>query len=50
MTAIDISLLKAKKVLKQGDVQEAQNILEKVLKRYPNMHRISWMQSCMFDT
>ncbi len=40
MTAIDISLLKAKKVLKQGDVQEAQNILEKVLRVYPNNPRI----------
>ena len=40
MTAIDMSLLKAKKVLRQGDVQEAKNILEKVLKSYPNNLRI----------
>ena len=40
MTAIDISLLKAKKVLKQGNVQEAKNILKKVLKSYPNNLRI----------
>ena len=40
MTAIDMSLLKAKKVLRQGDVQEAKNILEKVLTSYPNNLRI----------
>ena len=40
MTAIDISLLKAKKVLRQGDVKEAKNILEKVLMSYPNNLRI----------
>ena len=40
MTAIDISLLKAKKVLRQCDVKEAKNILEKVLMSYPNNLRI----------
>ena len=40
MTAIDMSLLKAKKVLRQGDIKEAKNILEKVLKSYPNNLRI----------